>query len=80
MGQSITITSSKPTRNGYTFLGWSTWSEATEPEIAFTPGYSYKSDYNFTLYAVWKEKWKPNLHFLSLMIVFLMELEQLKNW
>ena len=24
VGQSITITSSKPTRNGYTFLGWST--------------------------------------------------------
>ena len=55
VGQSITITYSKPTRNGYTFLGWSTWSEATEPEAAFTPGYSYKSDYNFTLYAVWEE-------------------------
>lgn len=63
VGQSITITSSKPTRNGYTFLGWSTWSEATEPEIAFTPGYSYKSDYNFTLYAVWKEKGKPKFTF-----------------
>lgn len=63
VGQSITITSSKPTRKGYTFLGWSTWSEATEPEIAFTPGYSYKSDYNFTLYAVWKEKGKPKFTF-----------------
>lgn len=63
VGQFITITSSKPTRNGYTFLGWSTWSEATEPEIAFTPGYSYKSDYNFTLYAVWKEKGKPKFTF-----------------
>lgn len=63
VGQSITITSSKPTRSGYTFLGWSTWSEATEPEIAFTPGYSYKSDYNFTLYAVWKEKGKPKFIF-----------------
>lgn len=63
VGQSITVTSSKPTRNGYTFLGWSTWSEATEPEIAFTPGYSYKSDYNFTLYAVWKEKGKPKFTF-----------------
>ena len=63
VGQSITITYSKPTRSGYTFLGWSTWSEATEPEIAFTPGYSYKSDYNFTLYAVWKEKGKPKFTF-----------------
>jgi uncharacterized repeat protein (TIGR02543 family) len=54
VGQSITITSSKPTRNGYTFLGWSTWSEATEPEAMFTPGYSYTSDSDTTLYAVWE--------------------------
>lgn len=55
VGQSITITYSKPTRNGYTFLGWSTWNESTEPEAMFTPGYSYKSDYNLTLYAVWEQ-------------------------
>lgn len=54
VGQSITITYSKPTRNGYTFLGWSTWSGATEPESAFTPGYSYTSDSDTTLYAVWE--------------------------
>ena len=55
VGQSITITYSKPTRNGYTFLGWSTWSGSTEPETAFTPGYSYSSDYDMTLYAVWEQ-------------------------
>lgn len=55
VGQSITITSSKPTRKGYTFLGWSTWSGSTEPELAYTPGYSYMSDYDITLYAVWEE-------------------------
>lgn len=55
VGQSITITYSKPTRSGYTFLGWSTWSGATEPEAMFTPGYSYSSDYDITLYAVWKQ-------------------------
>lgn len=55
VGQSITITYSKPTRNGYTFLGWSTWSGSTEPETAFTPGYSYSSAYDITLYAVWKQ-------------------------
>lgn len=54
VGQSITITYSKPTRNGYTFLGWSTWSGSTEPETAFTPGYSYTSDRDTTLYAVWE--------------------------
>lgn len=63
VGQSITITYSKPTRSGYTFLGWSTWSGATEPEAMFTPGYSYKSDYDLTLYAVWKEKGKPKFTF-----------------
>lgn len=63
VGQSITITYSKPTRSGYTFLGWSTWSGATEPETAYTPGYSYMSDYNLTLYAVWKEKGKPKFTF-----------------
>ena len=56
VGQSITITYSKPTRTGYTFLGWSTWSGATEPESIFTPGYSYKSDFNLTLYAVWEKQ------------------------
>ena len=55
VGQSITITYSKPTRSGYTFLGWSTWSGATEPEAMFTPGYSYTSDYDLTLYAVWRK-------------------------
>lgn len=54
VGQSITITYSKPTRSGYTFLGWSTWSGATEPEAMFTPGYSYTSDSDTTLYAVWE--------------------------
>lgn len=54
VGQPITITYSKPTRSGYTFLGWSTWSGATEPEAMFTPGYSYTSDSDTTLYAVWE--------------------------
>lgn len=55
VGQPITITYSKPTRSGYTFLGWSTWSGATEPESAYTPGYSYTSDSDTTLYAVWRK-------------------------
>ena len=55
VGEYITITYSKPTRNGYTFLGWSTWNESTEPEAMFTPGYSYSSDYDMTLYAVWEQ-------------------------
>lgn len=56
VGQSITITYSKPTRTGYTFLGWSTWNESPHPEAAFTPGYSYISEYDITLYAVWQKE------------------------
>lgn len=56
IGQSITITSSKPTRTGYTFLGWSTWNESPHPEAAFTPGYSYISEYDITLYVVWQKE------------------------
>lgn len=52
IGQSITITSSRPTRSGYTFLGWATWSSATYAE--YLPGNSVTSDYDMTLYAVWK--------------------------
>lgn len=63
VGQSIIITQDKPIRSGYTFLGWSTWNESPEPEAMFTPGYSYKSDYDLTLYAVWKEKGKPKFTF-----------------
>ena len=55
VGQSIIITQDKPIRSGYTFLGWSTWSGSTEPETAFTPGYSYRSASDITLYAVWKQ-------------------------
>lgn len=54
VGQSIIITQDKPIRSGYTFLGWSTWNESPEPEAMFTPGYSYTSDSDTTLYAVWE--------------------------
>lgn len=52
VGQSITITSSRPTRSGYTFLGWATWSSATYAE--YQPGSRLQSDYDMTLYAVWR--------------------------
>mgnify|MGYP000313462581 CR=1 FL=1 len=53
VGQSITITSSKPTRTGYSFLGWSTWSGSTYPE--YYPGDSVRSSSNMTLYAIWEQ-------------------------
>lgn len=52
-GKSITVSSTKPTRSGYTFVIWatslSTSSDSYQPGDTFTP-----SSGNPTLYAVWK--------------------------
>lgn len=51
-GQALTLSSSKPTRSGYTFLGWATTSGATS--ASYQPGASYTANAALTLYAVWK--------------------------
>ena len=51
-GTALTLSSTKPTRTGYTFLGWSTSSTATS--ATYTAGSSYTSNSSVTLYAVWK--------------------------
>ena len=61
VGQSIVITHDKPTRSGYIFLGWNSWSGATEPDTMYNPGYSYTSDSDTTLYAIWEEDKKMYL-------------------
>lgn len=55
VGQSatFTISSSAPTRNGYSFLGWSTNSQATS--ASYQPGGTIPLSQNTTLYAVWKK-------------------------
>ena len=50
---SYSISSTVPTRFGYTFLGWSKNSSATSP--TYTPGSSISLSQNTTLYAVWGE-------------------------
>ncbi len=50
---SITLSSAKPTRSGYTFLGWTTNASATTAQ--YQPGASYNLTANTTLYAVWKK-------------------------
>lgn len=47
----LTLSSTKPTRSGYTFLGWATSSSATS--AAYQPGGSYAANASITLYAVW---------------------------
>ena len=50
--QALTLSSTKPTRTGYSFLGWSTSSSATS--ATYTAGGSYTTNAAATLYAVWK--------------------------
>lgn len=50
--QTLTLSSTKPTRNGYSFLGWSTSSTATS--ATYSAGGSYTANSAATLYAVWK--------------------------
>lgn len=49
----ITITGTKPTKNGYTFLGWSTSSSATNSSYNSSTAYTFSA--NTTLYAIWKK-------------------------
>ena len=51
-GVSLTLSSTKPTRAGYSFLGWATSSSATA--ATYNAGSSYTTDSPVTLYAVWK--------------------------
>jgi uncharacterized repeat protein (TIGR02543 family) len=50
--QTLTLSGTKPTRSGYSFLGWSTSSTATT--ASYSAGGSYTNNASATLYAVWK--------------------------
>lgn len=52
-GKSLTLSSSQPTKTGYTFLGWGTSSTATT--ASYQPGGSYTSNSAVTLYAIWSK-------------------------
>lgn len=52
-GKALTISSTVPTRSGYTFKGWSTSSTATT--ATYQPGATYNTDANLALYAVWEQ-------------------------
>lgn len=51
-GVALTLSSAKPTRANYTFLGWGTAASATT--AAYAPGSQYHDNRDTTLYAVWK--------------------------
>ena len=50
-GSVLTLSSTRPTRTGYSFQGWAT---SASGSVAYQPGGSYSADANITLYAVWK--------------------------
>ena len=50
-GTTIAISSTEPTRTGYSFLGWASSAEASEP--TYSAGSTYSADANITLYAIW---------------------------
>ena len=50
-GQNLTLSSAKPTRDGYTFQGWATSSNGA---VAYQAGATYSNNAAVILYAVWK--------------------------
>lgn len=50
-GAALTLSSTKPTRTGYTFQGWAT---SASGSVAYAAGASYTGNAALTLYAVWK--------------------------
>lgn len=51
-GKTLTLSSTKPARTNYTFLGWATSASATA--ATYSAGGSYTANSAATLYAVWK--------------------------
>ncbi len=51
-GTDLTLSSTTPTKAGYTFQGWGTTSNATT--VVYKPGAKYTSNASITLYAIWK--------------------------
>lgn len=49
--QTLKLSTTKPTRTGYTFQGWATSSSGS---VAYASGANYTSNASVTLYAVWK--------------------------
>lgn len=54
VGEPTYIPYAKPTRSGYTFLGWSTSRYAASAD--YQPGQAYTPYGNMTFYAVWKQE------------------------
>ena len=53
-GETLTLSSTKPSRTGYKFEGWGT--SATTSTVSYSPGDTYKVNAKLNLYAVWTKQ------------------------
>lgn len=51
-GQTLKLSSTKPTRTNYNFRGWGT--SASSTTVAYAPGANYTANAAITLYAIWQ--------------------------
>lgn len=51
--QTLKLSTTKPTRTGYTFQGWGT--STSDTSVDYASGANYTANANITLYAIWKE-------------------------
>lgn len=54
-GDTLKLSTTKPTRNLYNFLGWGT--SAASTTVAYAPGANYTKNEAVTLYAIWELAW-----------------------
>lgn len=59
-GTNLTLSSTRPTRTDYDFVGWGTSSVASS--ASYQPGSTYSANSSITLYAIWKLNYiKPSI-------------------
>ena len=62
-GVALTLSSTKPTRAKYNFLGWGT--SASSTTVSYAAGVNYTANSSITLYAIWESAYtKPIIHTL----------------
>lgn len=57
----LTLSSTKPTRNGYEFAGWGT--SATDTGVKYAAGGQYTGNASITLYAIWSNVAKLTINY-----------------
>lgn len=56
-GVNLTLSSTRPTRTNYNFLGWGV--SASSTTVLYSPGSTYSENVDITLYAIWSLAYTP---------------------